>query len=187
MKEKSNDPRVERTLAAIDGAFREMMLEGGLESITVRGLCARARVNKNTFYRYYGSIEELIEEVMDGYSSVWREQSASYKLPRDWEESARAFFRFGARQDALYDAITCDPAYDSIQRRMQNDASGKRPEDVPEGFTPERWRLIYSYQSNALLALYRQWVAEGKRMPVEEVADLACGLLRSGLASLSAG
>lgn len=52
MKRESDDPRVVRTLEMIDRAFREMVLEYGISDVTVRAFCRRARINKNTFYRY---------------------------------------------------------------------------------------------------------------------------------------
>lgn len=60
---------------------------------------------------------------------------------------------------------------------MQDQASGEHMEIVPEGFTPERWHLFYVYVSQAGLAMYRAWVADGKRMPVEEAAEMAAALV----------
>ena len=93
-------------------------------------------------------------------------------------------FRFGAEQDALYDAITCDPSYDKIQARLQDDASGERVEEVPEGFTPERWHIYNSWQTAGSLAMYRAWVADGKRMPLDEAIEMAVGLVCNGASSL---
>ena len=62
----AKDLRVTKTLEAIDTTFRAMMLEGGYESITVKDLCERARINKKTFYRYYETLDDLLAEVMAG-------------------------------------------------------------------------------------------------------------------------
>ena len=134
----ANDLRVTKTLEAIDTSFRAMMLESGFESITVKALCERARINKKTFYRYYETLDDLLAEVMATYAAAWRKRTSRLRMPDDLAEVARELFHFGAEQDALYDAITCDPAYDKIQARLQDDASGERVEEVPEGFTPER-------------------------------------------------
>lgn len=165
---------------AIDHAFREMMLEGGYASITVRGLCERARVNKNTFYRYYGALEDLMAEVMGGYARAWRERTANLDRVADAAEVTRELFRFGAAQDALYDAITCDPAWGAVQRRLQDDASGERERAVPDGFAPEQWRVYYAFVSQAGLAMYRAWVGGGKATPTEQVAELAARAVEAG-------
>lgn len=180
----ANDLRVTKTLEAIDTSFRSLMLEGGYESITVKALCDRARINKKTFYRYYETLDDLLAEVMATYAAAWRKRTTHLHEPDDLAEVTREFFRFGSEQDALYDAITCDPAYDHIQARLQDDASGERIDEIPEGFTPESWHIYYAWQTTGTLAMYRAWVADGKRMPLEEVTKLAVGLLCQGIGSL---
>lgn len=180
----ANDLRVTKTLEAIDTTFRAMMLDHGYESITVKDLCERARINKKTFYRYYETLDDLLAEVMAGYAAAWRKRTTHLHEPEDLAEITREFFRFGAEQDALYDAITCDPAYDKIQDRLQDDASGERVKEVPEGFTPERWHVYYAWQTAGSLAMYRAWVADGKRMPLDEAIEMAVGLVCNGASSL---
>ena len=92
---------------------------------------------------------------------------------------------FGAEQDALYDAITCDPSWDAVQRQLQDDASGEHVETVPAGFTADTWHLFYAWQSASVLAMYRAWVADGKRIPVEEVAEMAAQLVCHGAEGLA--
>lgn len=181
----ARDLRVTKTLEAIDTTFRSMMLEGGFSSITVKALCERARINKKTFYRYYETLDDLLTEVMATYAADWRKRTTHLHMPDDLAEITREFFRFGAEQDALYEAITCDPEWDLIQRRMQDDASGERGELVPDGWGPGRWRVFYAYQSAAVLAMYRAWVADGKTIPVEEMAELAAGLVCKGATEIA--
>ena len=180
----AKDLRVTKTLEAIDVTFREMMLEKGFAAITVKELCERARINKKTFYRYYETLEDLLAEVMATYAASWRKRTGHLRMPQDVAQITREFFLFGAEQDALYDTITCDPAWDAIQRSLQDDASGEHAELTPDGYTPERWHLVYAWQSGAVLAMYRAWVADGKVMPVEEVAELAVSLVCRGFEAL---
>lgn len=180
----AHDLRVTKTLDAIDTSFRAMMLEDGFESITVKALCERARINKKTFYRYYETLEDLLAEVMATYAAAWRKRTGHLRMPDDLAEVSREFFRFGAEQDALYDAITCDPAFDRVQAELQDDASGEHVETIPAGWTPERWHVFYAWQSSALLAMYRAWVADDKTLPVDEVAEMAAALVCRGAEGL---
>jgi hypothetical protein len=106
-------------------------------------------------------------------------------MPEDLEEITREFFRFGAEQDALYDAITCDPAWDRVQAEVQDDASGEHAETIPEGWSPESWHVFYAWQSNSVLAMYRAWIADGKTLPVEDLADMAAALVCHGAEGLT--
>lgn len=185
MKRESDDPRVARTLEAIDRTFREMVLENGINGVTVRALCQRARVNKNTFYRYYGAIEDLAADVMAEYSDQWRERR-NYNVTdaASAKAATRELFLFGAAQDELYEVITCDPAWADVQRKLQYEASNDHEEQTPEGFTSTQWKFYYSYVSQSGLALYRAWVASGKTIPVQEAADIAAETVASGAKTL---
>lgn len=90
-----------------------------------------------------------------------------------------------AEKDRLYDVITCDPDWGNLQRELQRQASGEHEETVPEGFLPEQWHLFYAYVSQTGLAMYRAWVADGKKAPVEEVADLAAHATEAGARALA--
>ena len=97
----ANDLRVVKTLETIDTTFRAMLLERDFAAISVKALCERARINKKTFYRYYETLDDLLAEVMAGYSDAWRTRTAHLRLPDDLAEVTREFFRFGAvEQDA---------------------------------------------------------------------------------------
>jgi AcrR family transcriptional regulator len=115
----ANDLRVTKTLEAIDTSFRSLMLEAGYERITVKALCDRARINKKTFYRYYETLDDLLAEVMATYAAAWRRRTAHLHMPDDLAEVTRELFFFGAEQDALYDAITCDPVFERMQAALQ--------------------------------------------------------------------
>lgn len=125
-------------------------------------------------------LDELMAEVMAGYAAAWRKRTSHLHMPENIAEITREFFLFGAEQDALYDAITCDPTWDAVQRSLQDDASGEHVENVPNGYTPARWHIVYAWQSGAVLSMYRAWVADGKTIPAEELAELAVQLVCEG-------
>src|SRR3954469_14856584 len=50
--------------AAILDATREMLIEGGVQNLTIEGVAARAGVAKTTIYRRWGSRDELAFAVL---------------------------------------------------------------------------------------------------------------------------
>ena len=124
-------------------------------------------------------------ETMAAYAAAWRMRTGHLRMPEDIAQITREFFLFNAEQDELFEAITCDPSWDAVQRRLQDDASGEHVELVPEGYTPERWHQVYAWQSGAVLIMYRTWMADGKVIPVEELVELAVGLVCHGIDSLA--
>ena len=59
------DPRAMATRAALRRAFLELKAEVPLGSMTVSEICRRAGVSRGAFYLHYGSVDELLDDVLD--------------------------------------------------------------------------------------------------------------------------
>lgn len=55
------DLRVKKTRIAIRNAFWELAMAKGTERLTVSEVCAKAMVNRATFYRHYEDLQDLAE------------------------------------------------------------------------------------------------------------------------------
>lgn len=58
------DPRVERSRARILEAARDLMIEGGVEALTVDGVVRQTGIAKTTIYRHWPTREALLEAVL---------------------------------------------------------------------------------------------------------------------------
>ncbi|WP_195763518.1 TetR/AcrR family transcriptional regulator [Duganella guangzhouensis] len=54
------DRRQKRTKAALQGAFRELLLDQGYEALTVGAVAEQANIGRSTFYEHYRTKEELL-------------------------------------------------------------------------------------------------------------------------------
>jgi len=169
------DLRVRKTRAAIHDVFAEMLLEMPFEKITVKALCERALINKTTFYRHYGAIEDLLEEFYQEYARPYVERTSGLRYPQDIEEIVREFMLYSARQGPLYDAILSSSAYANILRKMLDDMSEERDRayHVPEGWTEAEWSLYITHVNTSQVRIYKRWVEDGRVVPIERMADLA--------------
>ena len=59
------DRRVERSRRAIKEAFSRLLAERTLDQITVSALAREAGVDRKTFYQHFGSIDGLVDVVVD--------------------------------------------------------------------------------------------------------------------------
>ena len=57
--------RVRMTKRMLKEALLELLEHKPLEKVTVTQVCARADVNRSTFYAYYESVEQLLREIED--------------------------------------------------------------------------------------------------------------------------
>lgn len=65
------DLRVVKTLKQIDQALLTCLAEAPFEKITVEQLCRAALINRSTFYKYYTSkydlMEQYLQRALDGF------------------------------------------------------------------------------------------------------------------------
>lgn len=169
------DLRVQKTIEAINRAFRQLLCEKDYEKISVTELCSLAKVSKKTFYAYYADLNELLEEMQEQLSSAYAQRVAEYQLPRDARQVIREFFRFSAEQGEAYDKITCSDSFRYIRGKMIRSVQEETKID------PFTSTLPGVFMSTALLEIYKYWVTNGRKQPVEDVIEAATSLICKGL------
>jgi AcrR family transcriptional regulator len=178
--ERPKDLRVEKTIDAIHAAFKEMLSEMDFSAITVKELCERARVNKKTFYRYYPAIEYLLQEIQEEYVQGYLPRVKGLRFPDDAATCAREFILYSVQQDELYERITCVGPHDSIRETMIERVEGEtipQADEAPAGWDNDEWQLYMQLATSVPLLMYRTWVAEGKGLSAEDLADRAANVV----------
>ncbi len=111
MSTNENDLRVRRTIGAIHTALAALVVEKGLDSITVRDLTLRAGVNRTTFYRHYRDKFRAVEailarQIMELNDAMGPVQSRRGRFPaQDVPEPWIRFFQQMETNAELYRAI----------------------------------------------------------------------------------
>lgn len=177
-----SDLRVQKTLAVIQSAFEAMMLELPYSKITVTALCERARINKKTFYRYYSTLDDLLTETEVRYGTAYIERTKGLYYPDDLERITREFLEFSAEQGPLYDAIVCSNRHEEIFEKIMSEMELERYEKStpPKGWTVQEWNLYMKGVTSLQWKVYRQWVEDGRVVPLERMINIACALLVKG-------
>jgi AcrR family transcriptional regulator len=174
------DLRVRRTLEAIRRSFEELMLEKDFEKITVTELAGRAMINKKTFYAYYPSLDDLLAEIQDELSEEFAERTKDYTF-RDIDKLTREFFLFSEEKGPFYEKITCT---DSIIRnrmiRNVTKANDRKYSELKQ-YTVYEQNLIRTFANSATLSIYKQWIEDGKKVPVERIIELTTTMIDDGL------
>lgn len=182
------DLRVRRTKQAIRSAFVELMGERELSRITVKELAERAQVNRKTFYLHYETIDALVAELLDELTEAYI--AAYEELPegRPHEDANATFFRFFAAKPPHIQQILCCPPYEPLCNRVFDRAYEHHVTSTgdPLGALPKQVQdLVQAYYRSATLGLYRQWVADGRQMPLDTLIELSGALISHGDAALA--
>ena len=177
------DLRAVKTIEGIKAAFEDLICEKEYEKITVKELCDRARINKKTFYHYYETLDALLAEMQVELSAGFLERVKDYSLPDDLDKVNREFFLFSAEQGLAYEKITCSGAYHAIRDEMVesvNDAGWSKSKKY-QRLTDYEKRLLMGFINNAVLTAYRQWVEDGKTIPLENVIEMTNRIVLGGV------
>ena len=180
----TEDLRVQKTMTAIKESFEALICEKEYNEITVTELCARAKINKKTFYHYYPTLDDLLSEMQLQYSSSYIELVKDCKLPQDAEKVNRIFFEYSVSQGLAYEKITCSSgSYSASQQAMYRqvmDATWGKSTAFRR-LSRDEQDLVLTFINSFGVGCYRQWVADGKKIPLERVIQLSGTLMCGGL------
>jgi len=177
------DLRVVKTITGIKEAFEALICEKNYDDITVKELCGRARINKKTFYHYYETLDALLAEMQSELSVGFLERIKDFSLPEDLDKVNREFFRFASEQGLAYEKITCGGAYRHIRDAMTdrvNDEGWKRSKKY-QALSGYEKKVLMGFINESVLGAYREWVEDGKKVPLEDVIALTNRLVLGGV------
>ena len=181
MTEQKIDPRIIRTKEAIQRGFKQMVCKMPYEKITVKAITQAAKINRNTFYLHYNCVDDVLAEIQAKHSSEYSAIVSGFDQLKDTDKLVRSFFEYMEAQDDFFKRVTCDSRFDHIRERMQNRVTKQAAESHPLKGLDQSVRNILLTFNNCIVLLYRQWVADGRKIPMEEMVELATTLLENGM------
>ena len=189
MEEKKEDLRVKKTKEAIHNTFKDMICEMDYQQITIKELTERARINRKTFYLHYTSLEDLLQELQEEIADVFMKRQVSYGSMKDIQSLIRLFFENAANMPLLHERLMCSGSYQPIWDKINKRIMDYRRETNRGIFGLNEYaeNLVFAYYGANSTVLYRQWVADGKKLPLEELIEVATKLICNGMSSVVKG
>jgi AcrR family transcriptional regulator len=186
MQERQMDLRVQKTREAIKKTFKEMVCEMDAPKITVKELTERARIHRKTFYLHYTSIEALFEDMLQEATNNYFVAIDQVPLPMPMTEVNRVFFTYLSKQDAFTERLICAESYRHFCNKLFAAAlKHNRSRYNPYAHLPEaEQNIVNTFTSESSLDMYRQWIADGKKVPLERLIELTGILLNNGTESI---
>lgn len=180
---QKEDLRVRKTKAAIRNTFTDMICEMDYDRITIKELTDRAMINRKTFYLHYQSLDNLLAELQDEIVQKFVSQDISYRSISDIKKSIRYFFEYVTSMPELGERLLCSGSYSMIGEQVNSKIMEYRSEKNRGAFSkdPLEDNLVFAYFASNSVILYRQWVKDGKKMPLEDLIRTATNLICSGI------
>ena len=180
------DLRVQRTKETIRRTFTEMICEMDYEQITIKELTERARINRKTFYLHYNGMDDLLRAMQNEMAQEFIQRTQNLERPRDMDKITREFFLRSEELGKFGEKLLCSGNYHYISRRITNDILGQtweKDKERPE-IDPYVHNILKAFVAQSTIEIYKQWVADGRKIPLEQMIELTTKLICNGVHSL---
>lgn len=159
-----SDRRIRYTKQVLKDSLFELMQETPMEKITVKELCARADINRATFYAHYDTLTALLEEIEVEKS---RELFETLNKPRGGDTSnvidgvLKYLKEHPVMRDIFLNTRVTGKGLALLLQGIEDDTTDR----LTRGgrVSPEQAHWIYLFLVNGFRELLRQWFADGMK------------------------
>ncbi len=154
------DPRIVRTEAAIRTAFIHLVEEKGFARVSVKDICERAAINRNTFYLHFADKEALMGQVLENMMSVQAMPIASVAShlstasPEQVEEIVRNILEHLSGEIVFYRILFTDIALQSYVQQLYRTAYTMVSEGARRPMSP----IALSYLLYGFIGVITEWL-----------------------------
>lgn len=190
--EAKHDRRILKTKRAIYEALVELMQKKNLNSITVTELAAAANINRKTFYTYYSTVNDVLDEVINELVSSLKD--LMYAMSEDYNMlSPQTLFAFlnTIMSDvdivrALFTSDNGNMLFNKLQKALQETLLKELIDnDIKMNIPPEQYPLISSFVAGGMIYVYYEWITNPNGTSLDEMARTLTTLIISGVHAFS--
>ncbi len=185
---KKNDQRTRLTKLLIRKSMTSLLSQKPIQSISVKELCETAGINRGTFYAHYTDLYDLLaqmeEEMMEHFQQALRpllEEQGEVLTPVKITEG---IFRC-IKDNADLCIVTLGPYGDKQFAARLLDLGRqwclKSYTKYFEGVSQTKLEYYYAFVSAGCIGILEQWLHDGMSTSTEEIAQIAQGIMLSGI------
>ena len=192
MEEQKTDPRTIKTKRAIRTAFSKLLSEKSFESITVYDITELAGVNRKTFYRYYKSIPQLVDEIEDDIIrsfdafldetdmiSALEHPVLILKNLNSLLEADRAMYGYLISLGENIGLVS------KINKSVKEKA--KRVSSEHKEYDEQSAEIILEYSISGMISVYKKWFLSDRRESIEKISETIGLLYTKGITGMKRG
>lgn len=171
------------TAKRMDEALIMLLREKGFEYVTVKEICARASVNRSTFYLHYENIGDLLRETIELINERFRASQFRNEFDIDGKPPGKLFFmtdewivpylNFIKENKHVYKAVHSNAAAFGTEKAFdyyfRNVFS---PILLKYGVPEDKHEYVMDFYRSGFTAVLMRWVDEDCEKPVEFVMEV---------------
>ena len=184
--ERKTDLRVLKTQKVIKDTFKQMVCEMDASKIQVKELCDRAMIHRKTFYLHYTCIEALYADVLQELSGGYYAMIDSIPADAPFDEVNRVFFTFMASLEPYMEKIVCSASYRKFSDHfflslLRHNRARHNPYAA---YSAEEQNIINTFLGVNSVNIYRQWVEDGKKIPLDRLIEFSGRMFMHGISAV---
>lgn len=188
MPETKNNRRVRFTRSALREALIDLILEKPLVSITVKDICARADINRSTFYLHFKDVTDILRTTEDEIIEHTPTHKRKFLDLQEIEGFFTDFLEQIRNNPRIMKVIQVlcseqgDPYFVRKLQTMTYEAflDGWDMHMMPE-MSEQRKLLVFSYTISGMVSMLSTWATRAQDTPTEQVVSLLMGLMWHGM------
>lgn len=146
----------------------ELLTERNLESISISEICGRAQVSRNSFYRNFGTKEDVLKAAIVELTEEWNARAGRNPKPSEAEMLAD-IFGYLSHHGAFYELIW-QRGLLYLLRDVLYDTMGPKPDQ------PNKVAYTLAFMFSGIFGWIEEWFRRGMQESPEEME----ALLRQG-------
>ena len=173
MEEMKIDRRAVRTRKGLRKSLLSLMKDRPIAKITVKELCAKAEINRTTFYAHYTDISELLEQIetdLLGEIATNLTSGLSNDAISDMLMNLLLMIQKNADICTVMLGKNGDQEFFSRIMAYAEQASTANWKKQNPQLTDEMLHAIFVFISSGSIALIKQWINEGMKTNISEIA-----------------
>ena len=181
------DARVRYTKMVIKNSLVKLLAEKPLTKVTVKEICELSEINRATFYKYYCDPYDLLDKMEQEFLEEL-ENNVSQSIYKGFKETITFILVSIKAEGELYQTLFSEngdphfPAriFASCYKKYISIENNKQFQELNS--SEKKW--LFYFIAQGCSGILSQWIENGMKEPINEVADFADNLIKSTLKSL---
>ena len=171
MDQKENQ-RIRLTKTLLRNSLIDIMHEKRVTQITIKELCTNAGINRSTFYLYYSSQSELLEEIEQELVENSTQHLKRIDSNLNSMQYLHAFLSYIRDNADLFQLLLCRSENLSFQTNYVNQTIPFIKANVEIHSSEAKAKYIYRYLVLGSLSMIQQWIESSFDLSTEELANI---------------
>lgn len=173
--------RTAKTKQALIDSFWELYKEKNIEKITIKEITANAGFYRSTFYEYFGSVYDVLEEIENMLTERILQKLPQVFSCKSFPEAFRHIISL-YEENAAYMAVLFGPNGDqAFLAKMKELLKSIAANNTDLDTTDYQLELTIEMMSSAIIAMLNYWYANKDTLSINEILTVGSTFMQSGV------